>query len=143
LGTGAGWNAIGERVKTAQRPTGRWAMMLISFAALELYRSPGLVWATGEKPMSDDPDFLTANHALQVLRQARLSRNEAAAIMLGDLIYEMAGTGLRTPEIEEAHQAAWVAISALAKTLKEERFAPRALWKTAFGATETWIELLD
>ncbi len=93
--------------------------------------------------MSDDPDFLTANHALQVLRQARLSRNEAAAIMLGDLIYEMAGAGLRTPEIEEVHQAAWVAISALAKTLREERFAPRARWKTAFGATETWIELLD
>ena len=35
--------------------------------------------------MSDDPDFPTADHALQVLRQARLSRNEAAAIMLGDL----------------------------------------------------------
>jgi hypothetical protein len=99
--------------------------------------------ATGEEPMSDDPDFPKANHALQVLRQARLSRNEAAAIMLGDLVYEMAGTGLRTPEIEEAHQAAWVAISALAKTLKAEGFAPPALWKAAFGATETWIELLD
>ena len=36
--------------------------------------------------MSDDPDFPKANHALQVLRQARLSRNEAAAIMLGDLV---------------------------------------------------------
>ena len=93
--------------------------------------------------MSDDPDFPTANHALQVLRKARLSRNEAAAIMLGDLIYEMAGTGLRAPEIEEARQAAWVAISALAKTLQAEGFAPRALWKGAFGATETWIELLD
>ena len=105
-------------------------MLLIGFAgSLELYRSLGLVRATGEEPMSDDPDLLTANHALQVLRQARLSRNEAAAIMLGDLIYEMAGTGLQTPEIEEAHQAAWVAISALAKTLKEEGFAPRALGK--------------
>ena len=79
--------------------------------------------------MSDDPDFPTANHALQVLRQARLSRNEVAALMLGDLIYEMAGTGLRTPEVEEAHQAALVAISALAKTLEEEGFAPPALWK--------------
>ena len=29
--------------------------------------------------MSDDPDFPKANHALQVLRQARLSRKEAAA----------------------------------------------------------------
>jgi hypothetical protein len=93
--------------------------------------------------MSDDPDFPTANHALQVLRQARLSRNDAAAIMLGDLVYEMADTGMRTPEIEEAHQAAWVAISALAKTLREEGFAGPALWKAALGATETWIELLD
>jgi hypothetical protein len=93
--------------------------------------------------MSDDPDFPKANHALQVLRQARLSRNDAAAIMLGDLIYEMAGTGSRTPEIEEAHEAAWIAISALAKTLKEDGFAAPTLWKEAFGATETWIELLD
>jgi hypothetical protein len=34
--------------------------------------------------MSDDPDFPKANHALQVLRQARLSRKEAAAIMVGE-----------------------------------------------------------
>jgi hypothetical protein len=64
--------------------------------------------------MSEDPDFPKANHALQVLRQARLSRNETPAIMAGDLVYEMASTGLRTPEIEEAREAAWVAISALA-----------------------------
>jgi hypothetical protein len=93
--------------------------------------------------MSDDPDFPKANHVLQVLRQARLSRNKDAAIMLGELIYEMAGTGLRTPEIEESRQVAWVAISALAKTLKDEGFAVPALWKAAFGATEAWIELLD
>ena len=31
--------------------------------------------------MSDDPDFPKANHALQMLRQARLSRNETAAII--------------------------------------------------------------
>jgi len=123
-----------------QRTEGRW----VSLAGLqELYRSRGLVRATGEASMSDDPDFPKANHALQVLRQARLSRNEAAAIMLGDLVYEMAGTGLRTPEIEQAHQAAWVAISALAKTLKEEGFAPPAQWKAALGATESWIAVLD
>jgi len=29
--------------------------------------------------MSDDPDLPKANYALQVLRQARLSRNETAA----------------------------------------------------------------
>jgi hypothetical protein len=93
--------------------------------------------------MSDDPDFPKANHALQVLRQARLSRNEAAAILLADLVYEMAGTGLRSPEIEDARQAAWAEISALAKALKEGGFAPPIVWKTALGATETWIELLD
>jgi hypothetical protein len=93
--------------------------------------------------MSDDPDFPRANHALQVLRQARLSRNEAAAMMVGDLIYETTSTGLRTPEIEEARQIAWGAISTLAKTLKEEGFAAPVLWKAAFGATESWIELLD
>ncbi len=55
----------------------------------------------------------------------------------------MAGTGLRSPEIEEARQAAWDTISALAKTLKDEGFAVPALWKAAFGATESWIKLLD
>ena len=98
---------------------------------------------TGEELMSDDPDFPKANHALLLLRQARLSRNEAAAIMLGDLVYEMAGAGERTAEIEEARQAAWSAISDLAKTLQAEGFAAPALWKAAFGATESWIELLD
>jgi hypothetical protein len=53
-------------------------MLLIGFAgSLELNRSPGLDEATGEESMSDDPDFPKANHALQVLRQARLSRKEA------------------------------------------------------------------
>jgi hypothetical protein len=36
--------------------------------------------------MSDDPDFPKADHALQVLRQARVSRNETAAIMVEDLV---------------------------------------------------------
>ena len=93
--------------------------------------------------MSDDPDFPKANHALQVLRKARLSRNEMAAIMVGDLVHEMAAAGLRTPEVEEAQQAALDAISALAKALEDEGFAPPALWKAAFGSTESWIELLD
>jgi hypothetical protein len=93
--------------------------------------------------MSDDPDFPKANHALQVLRRARLSRNEAAAIMLADLVYELAGTGLRSPEIEDARQAAWTEISTLAKALKEDGFAPPIVWKAALGATEAWLELLD
>jgi hypothetical protein len=54
----------------------------------------------------------------------------------------MASTGLRTPEIEEAREAAWVAISALANALKEEGFAGPTIWKAALKATESWIELL-
>ena len=93
--------------------------------------------------MSDDPDFPKANHALQLLRQARLSRNDAAAVMIAELIYEIANTGERSPEIEDAQQAAWLAISELARSLKKEQFASPALWKAALGATESWIELLD
>jgi hypothetical protein len=102
--------------------------------------SPWLV--SGEESMSDDPDFPKAEHALQVLRQARLSRSEAAAIMVEDLAYETANTGLRTPEVEDAHQAAWIAISALASALKEEGFAGPTVWKAALSATESWKELL-
>ena len=93
--------------------------------------------------MSDDPDLPKASYVLQVLRQARLSRNETAAKMVEHLVYVTANTGLRTPEIEEAQQAAWVAISALASALREEGFAGPMFWKAALGATESWIELLD
>jgi len=92
--------------------------------------------------MSDDPDFPKANHALLVLRQARLSRNEAAAKMVHDLAYQTANTGSRPPEIEETRQAAWIAISALASALKEEGFAGPNVWKAALSATESWKELL-
>jgi hypothetical protein len=95
-----------------------------------------------EDVMIDDPDLPKANRALLVLRQARLSRNEAAAIMIGDLVYETASTGLRTPEIEGAHQAAWVATAELARALNKEKFAPPTLWKAALQATERWRELL-
>jgi hypothetical protein len=98
---------------------------------------------TGEEYMSEDPDFPKVNHALQVLRQARLSRTEAAAFMVGDLVYEMAATGLRATEIEEVLRLHGSQFPALAKTLRAERFVPPALWKTALGATETWIGLLD
>jgi hypothetical protein len=111
--------------------------------SIETYwRSQSCVLAAIEEAMSDHPDLPKANHALQVLRQARLSRNEAAAVMIGDLIYEIAYTGQRSPEIEDAHQTAWLAISELARALKKERFAPPALWKAAFRATENWKELL-
>jgi hypothetical protein len=93
--------------------------------------------------MSDDPDLSEANYALLVLRQVRLSRNEAAATMVADLVFETEGTGLRTLEIEEARQAARGPISALAKTLRDEGFAGSALWKAALRATESWRELLN
>jgi hypothetical protein len=92
--------------------------------------------------MSNDPDLPKVDHALRVLRQARLSRNEAAAMMIGDLIYDIAYAGQRSPEIEDARQAAWLAISELARSLKKEQFAPPALWKAALRATEIWRELL-
>jgi hypothetical protein len=92
--------------------------------------------------MSDDPDLPKANHALMVIRQARLSRNEAAAVMIADLIYETPNTEQRSPEIEDTHQAARLAISELARSLHEEKFAPPALWKAALRATESWRELL-
>jgi ADP-ribose pyrophosphatase YjhB (NUDIX family) len=92
--------------------------------------------------MSEDPDLPKASYALQVLRQARLSRNETAAKMVEHLVYVTANTGLRPPEIEEAQQAAWVAISELASALDKEEFAPPDLWKAALKATESWRELL-
>ena len=108
----------------------------------EPYRSPGFEEVGGEESMSDDPDFPKAGYVLQVLRQARLSRNETAARMVEHLAYVTTNTGLRTPEIEETQQAARVAISELANALKEEEFAGPTLWKAALRATESWIELL-
>ncbi len=58
-----------------------------------------------------DVDLPKAEHVLSVLRRARLSRNETAATMIAELVYEMAYTGSRAPEIEEARQAAWIEIS--------------------------------
>jgi hypothetical protein len=51
-----------------------------------------------EESMSDDPDLPKASYALQVLHQARLSRNETAAKMVEHLVYVTANTGLRTPK---------------------------------------------
>src|SRR3984893_15235835 len=133
----------GGKSRALSRPAQPYWLLRLRGVSGTLSLSGALMRATGEESMSGDPDYPKANHARQVLRQARLSRNEAAAIMVGDLVYETASTGFAEPEIEEARQAAWVAISALAKTLQAEGFAPPALWKAAVGATESWIELLD
>ena len=51
-----------------------------------------------------DVDLPKAEHALSVLRQARLSRNETAAIMIAELVYQMTYTGLHaTPEIDKSN----------------------------------------
>jgi hypothetical protein len=96
-----------------------------------------------EESMSDDPDLPKASYALQVLHQARLSRNETAAKMVEHLVYVTANTGLRTPEIEEAQQAAWVAIAELASALDKEGFAGPTIWKAALRATENWKRTTD
>ena len=96
----------------------------------------------GEESMSDDPDLPKASYVLQVLGQARLSRNETAAKMVEHLVYVAANTGLRPPEIEQAQQAAWIAISELASALDEEGFAGPTIWKAALRATQSWKELL-
>jgi hypothetical protein len=46
-----------------------------------------------------DVDQPKAEHALSVLRQARLSRNEIAATMIAELVYQMAYRALRAPEM--------------------------------------------
>ncbi len=46
------------------------------------------------------------------------------------------------PKIEEARQAAWAAISALANALKKDGSAGPMFWKAALSATESWKELL-
>jgi hypothetical protein len=51
--------------------------------------------------MSDDPDLPKANHALLVIRQARLSRNEAAAMMIADLIYETPTPHSAAPKLKK------------------------------------------
>ena len=89
-----------------------------------------------------DVDLPKAEHALSVLRQARLSRNEIAATMIAELVYEMAYPDLHEPEIEEARKTAWIEISALAVSLKAESFAPPDMWNAALKATEKWKKLL-
>jgi len=48
--------------------------------------------------MSDDPDLPNANYALQVLRQARLWRNETAARMVEHLAHVTTNTASRPPK---------------------------------------------
>jgi len=47
-----------------------------------------------------DVDLPKAEHVLSVLRQARLSRNETAATMIAELVYEMAYIPLGVPRNE-------------------------------------------
>ena len=85
--------------------------------------------------MSDDPDFPKANHALLVLRQARLSRNDATAIMLGDLVYEMAGAGCGP--LKKLIRLHGLRFPPWQKVSKKKALSPPALWKAALGAAES------
>jgi hypothetical protein len=81
----------------------------------------------------DDPDLPKANHALLIIRQARLLRNQSAAVMIANLIYETPNTAQRSPEIDEAQQAAWLAISELARALKHEPLKKNSSRLPRFG----------
>ena len=89
-----------------------------------------------------EPDLQKAIYALNVLRKALFCAPKRRARMAEHLAYVTTNTGLRTPEIEEAQQAAWAAISELASAIEQETFAPPGLWKAAHRAIESWIELL-
>jgi hypothetical protein len=73
---------------------GRWGIAAthrgaVGDAADQLRRFSGTLSVAGpcdRRGVSDDPDFPKANHALQVLRRARFSRNDVAAIMVADLV---------------------------------------------------------
>ena len=92
--------------------------------------------------MRDDSDLVEANHALLVLRQARLSKHAAAALMVSDLAEQAANTESQSPEIEDARATAKAAIATLAEALNAGPFAPPATWKAALSAVESWLELL-
>ena len=92
--------AIGDRALGFLELTERQNVSLTLLDRMSnLIARPALKRLAAEASMSDDPDFQKANYALQVLRQARLSRNETAARMVEHLTYVTTNTGLRTPEI--------------------------------------------
>lgn len=94
--------------------------------------------------MREDPNELVeANHALLVLRQARLSPHGAAVLMISDLAEQAANTEFQTPEIEDARAAAKAAIFILAEALNAGTSAPPTTWEAALSAVESWRELLN
>lgn len=92
--------------------------------------------------MRDDPELLEANHALLMLRQAKLSQYAAAALMVSDLAEQAANTESQTLEIEDARAAAKAAIATLADSLNAGTSVSPATWKAALSAVESWRELL-
>jgi hypothetical protein len=83
-----------------------------------------------------ESDLVKANHALLVLGQARLSRSEAAALMLEELFNSESEPFAVTPEVEGDYRAAWAAMAHLRggsfgiKLLKRSRNGKHGL-KTA------------
>jgi hypothetical protein len=58
-------------------------------------------------------DLAKANHVLLVLRQARLSRREAAAFMIEELSHSETEDSVASLQMEGAYQTAWAAIDEL------------------------------
>src|SRR5258705_6199494 len=56
-----------------------------------------------------DVDLPKAEHALSVLRRARLSRNENAAVMIAGIVYEKSYTGYHTAANEGTREASLIA----------------------------------
>jgi hypothetical protein len=99
----------------------------------------------GESRMAES-ELAKANHALLILRQARLSRREAAALMVDELSHSESGNSgdISNPEMEKAYQTAWAAIDELAVSLNTaEGFTGRLAWHKALDAVENWKVRLE
>ena len=89
-------------------------------------------------------DLARANHALLVLRQARLSRRDAAAFMVGELSFSEAEDDGANPDMEGDYQTAWAAIDELAVSLNTPGgFTDRLAWRKALGAVEKWKSRIE
>lgn len=84
-----------------------------------------------------DGDLAKANHALLVLRQARLSRRDVAASIVGELSFSEAEDNGANPDMEGDYQTAWAAIDELAVSLNTPAgFTSRLAWQKALDAVD-------
>jgi hypothetical protein len=98
---------------------------------------------TGEALVAHN-DLAKANHVLLVLRQARLSRREAAAFMIEELVHSETEDSGASPEMEGAYQTTWAAIDELAVSLNTpDGFTGRQAWHKALDAVENWKSRIE